>query len=395
MQERKIKQSIFSLGVMGLGVLFFLIFQKPHFYLQQIPPAQLTEFQFRFENALNLADAKALESSFNLFGLFREATQKLGRFSKGQISSYVQQQQPYLGLGQELLNLAPNLHSRHFLGIKTGKDSEGDYLIFRSYHAGVVDFLVVRVALFQGKVQAYDYFVFSRGEWRSEKLQRTIQTNALNTDRISRSVRLRLTNEAIETIATLDQLLLRQAHQDAYRHLMQWDPAGTRESIDFAVRGIQIGFYLEDESLFATTRRYLLGQKDPWLQAVAEYYDLLAQYGSSEKERQTLKVLRERVGEDFLLDLFKAKIDQEEQLYLEAERSYLKVIAAYPFLMEPYFYLLHCIIEQEDHQRGLDLLVNIKEKFNMTDSQIEDVIRQYPTLLESMAYRRYKGIKEI
>ena len=396
MHERWIRFSVFFIGACGLGTLFFWIFFKSEFYLEQIPPSELKAFQSSFEIAFAQRDIIALEEAFSLPGLFAYASDHLGRFTKRYISRYLYNENPALGIGEELLRLQTQLQSSHFLGTAISTTADGVFMVFRSYDGGRIDYLVLRIGYFQGLVKAYDYLRLSEGEWRSTRLSRKLQMDLLQSEQTALSVKLRFTDAQLQLLENLDNLILRREWNQAFRMLEKWSPSGEEAILGLGVQALRIGFYTQNEELFQSAVQFMFDQDDPWLAVYAQYFQLRANYDNQNIEHKLLDEFKKWVGDDDpILALHDAKLAKQQKLYPEAERFYLQVIAAYPFLLEPYFYLLDCMVEQEDHQRSFDLLLSIKEKFNINDYQLESLLQEYPTLLESLAYRRFRGVKEI
>ncbi|MEM1219177.1 MAG: hypothetical protein AAGH79_09705, partial [Bacteroidota bacterium] len=223
------------------------------------------------------------------------------------------------------------------------------------------------------------------------KLQQAI----LQSEQTSLSVKLRFTDDQLQILEQIDALLTQRDWNQAYRLLNAWTPSGEQAILEFGIRALRVGFHTKNNGLFEPASQFMMEQDDPWMTVFAQYYQLRGSYDNLNLEKKLLDQFKEWVGNDPILALQDAKLVQNQQLYAEAERFYLQVIAAYPYLLEPYFYLLDCMVEQEDHQRSFDLLLSIKEKFNINDHQLESLLQEYPSLLESLAYRRFRGIKEI
>lgn len=392
MDEAKQKLLILVLILIPVAACSFFFFRKPIPAKIPVPKEECLLLAKEMEKSVNEGNPDFLNQTFSHFGFLEKLGQMFNFRNRRQLSKLTTTFENELRFGSQFTQIVLE-NNGHFAFTNYYRDSRRiSHLVFRIYSDLGLNFYDFEVEYVRGKAQIIDALIFSTGitmtEATAKKINAYQQKKVYSSDEQVESEVLTLQEEVNvllkqEQLAECVDLLLK--HQPQLQH-------------DLTFKGLELNVFskLEDPKLFLEAYEQLqehFPQAKELIQYWGVFYHVFREDGPA--LRSAIHSLERITGYDTLFTFFEGQARMYERRYLQAIQALDKVIQVYPFLSEPYWVKIEALIRAQHYQQAVEWLEYMIPLFELTQENIDWLVKQYPAFENSKSYRKWRGFKNI
>jgi tetratricopeptide (TPR) repeat protein len=158
---------------------------------------------------------------------------------------------------------------------------------------------------------------------------------------------------------------------------------------------LKIAAQTSDSAYVAAIDRYL--ESDQKNEPFNRFFKVLRHLAAKEnsKARKEIVALNELTGQDSLMQMFIGKTFQNEKLYQKSIPYFENVIHRYPDLFEAYWYKIISLIRTKQYQRAVQLLNIIITNFEARKIDLDKLLAEFPSFLNSKEYLEWRNLVKI
>ena len=363
-------------------------------------PKKITEgecflFAKEIENSINESDPTFLNNTLNHHSFLKKVVESFGTYNKSQLSKLSFQAKENIRFGDMVMSYLKS-NDGYFNFTKLYYKNHVPHIIFRIYsQMEGLNYFDCELERINGQLNITDVYIYYAGELWSTSYSRHMKLMGEYNRGSYESIHPE--NDFYNSLIKIDYISELLFSGQVEQAEMVYSSIPEQFKSDKIIQGtaLKIAFQKNDSSYVQAIDRYL--SNDPKNEPFNLFFNVLRQLAIKEndKARQSILDLNEITGEDFLMQLFVGQTYQNEQNFKKSILCFDTVIEHYPDLFETYWYKLVSLIEANQNKDAIDLLETIMSNFEARKIDLENLLADYPSFINSSEYLSWRNLINI
>jgi tetratricopeptide (TPR) repeat protein len=372
----------------GLLVLFTNGFFERN---KTISEKECNLFAKEIELSINQSDPSFLNESLNHYSFLKKVAKDLGPYNKNQLADLAVQVKENIRFGDMVMGYLKS-NDGYFNFTKLYFQKYVPHIIFRIYSQREgLNYFDCELERINEKLTISDVYIYYAGELWSTSYSR--HTKLLGENNKGDLNNIHPENDFHNSLLKIDYIreLLFLGNVELAEQLYFSIPEKFRKDKIFQGTGLKIAFQKSDSAYIAAINQYL--SSDSKNEIFHRFFNVLRHLAAKENHeaRQSIVELSELTGEDSLMQLFIGRTFQNEQLYQKSVSCFDNAIEHYPDLFETYWYKLVSLIQAKQYIEATGFLDTIIFNFEAKKIDLENLLDEYPTFVNSKAYLEWRN----